>query len=129
MTRFTDDAGWQVEAGYSRAARRGPYIAVSGTTAHGPDGDALHPGDTGAQTRESLRRAIAAVEALGGARADIIRSRVLLGPGADWTAAARAHRDRLGDIAPANSMYVVGGLLGTGFLVEVELDAVVQAES
>jgi enamine deaminase RidA (YjgF/YER057c/UK114 family) len=111
------------DAGYSRAARQGDLIAVSGTTAHGPDGSALRPGDTYGQTVECLRRAVAAVEKLGGARTSVLRTRLLLAPGADWQEAARAHAEVLGDVAPANSTYVVGSLIGPGFLVEVEVDA------
>ncbi|MGR6318947.1 DUF885 family protein [Micromonospora soli] len=121
--RFRDGTGWEESAGYSRAARQGNSIAVSGTTAHGPDGSALHPGDTYAQTVECLHRAVAAVEKLGGARTSVLRTRLLLAPGADWRAAARAHAEVLGDVAPANSTYVVGSLIGPDFLVEVEVDA------
>jgi enamine deaminase RidA (YjgF/YER057c/UK114 family)/ketosteroid isomerase-like protein len=121
--RFRDGTGWEESAGYSRAARQGDLIAVSGTTAHGPDGSALHPGDTYGQAVECLRRAVAAVEKLGGARTSVLRTRLLLAPGADWQEAARAHAEVLGDVAPANSTYVVGSLIGPGFLVEVEVDA------
>jgi enamine deaminase RidA (YjgF/YER057c/UK114 family)/ketosteroid isomerase-like protein len=121
--RFRDGAGWEEQAGYSRAARQGSAIAVSGTTAHGPDGSALYPGDTYAQTAECLRRAVAAVEELGGARTSVLRTRLLLAPAADWREASRAHAEALGDVAPANSTYVVGSLIGPDFLVEVEVDA------
>lgn len=121
--RYRDTSAWEEMAGYSRAARHGDRIAVSGTTAHGPDGSALHPGDTFEQTRTALRRTIEAVERLGGTRSDVIRTRVLLAPDADWEAAARAHAELLGDIAPANTTLYVGGLIGEGFLVEVEVDA------
>ncbi|MCW2637869.1 MAG: hypothetical protein JWP76_175 [Dactylosporangium sp.] len=121
--RFRDGTGWEERAGYSRAARQGDTIAVSGTTAHGPDGSTLHPGDTYAQTVECLRRAVAAVEKLGGARTSVLRTRLLLAPAADWQEAARAHAEVLGDVAPANSTYVVGSLIGPDFLVEVEVDA------
>lgn len=122
--RSRDGGGWEELAGYSRAARRGGLIAVSGTTAHGPDGAALFPGDSYGQTRECLHRVLTAVEQLGGRPADVVRTRVLLAPDADWQDAARAHRDVLGTVAPANSMYFVAGLVGAGFLVEVEADAV-----
>ena len=41
--------------------------------------------------------------------------------------AARAHREVLGEVAPANTMLYVAGLIGEGLLVEVELDAEVEA--
>jgi enamine deaminase RidA (YjgF/YER057c/UK114 family) len=126
--RFRDGGGFEVEAGYSRAARAGRRIAVSGTTATGPDGAALHPGDTYLQAREALRRALDAVAALGGAPGDVLRTRVYLAPGADRRGAARAHAELLGEVAPANTTLYVAGLVGDGFLVEVELDAELAGE-
>ncbi len=115
VTRVKDGSGWEEQAGYSRAARQGDLIAVSGTTADGPDAYA--------QTLDALRRGVAAVEALGGRRETVFRTRLLLTPDADWEQAARAHAEVLGDVAPANSTYVVNALIGEGFLVEVEIDA------
>jgi len=112
--RFRDGGGWETEAGYSRAARRGSRIVVSGTTA---DGDGAY-----AQARSALERALAAVEALGGRREDIVRTRLYLAPGADWEGAGRAHSELLGDVAPANTTLHVAELIG-GYLVEVEVDA------
>lgn len=124
--RFRDGGGWENEAGYARAARRGSRIAVSGTTADAPDGGAAHPGDTYAQTKAALERALAAVESLGGPRESVVRTRVFLVPDADWRGAARAHREVLGEVAPANTTLQVAGLIGEGFLVEVEVDAEVE---
>jgi enamine deaminase RidA (YjgF/YER057c/UK114 family) len=123
LDRFRDGGGWEEKAGYSRAVRRGPRIEVSGTTATGPDGRALCPGDTGGQTRAALERSLSAAEHLGGRRQDVIRTRVYLAPGADWEAAARVHAELLGDVAPANTTLFVQGLVGEGFLVEVEVEA------
>ena len=123
--RYTDGGGWQEQAGYSRAVRRGAVITVSGTTATGPGGAALCPGDTLGQARICLARVLEAVVALGGEPADVIRTVVYLAPGADWEQAARAHADALGAVAPANTMLYVAGLIGDGFCVEVEAMAVV----
>jgi enamine deaminase RidA (YjgF/YER057c/UK114 family) len=125
--RFTDDTAWQEQAGYSRAVRRGNVVMVSGTTATGPDGAALHPGDTGAQARECLRRVERALAALGAGLDDVVRTVVYLAPGASWQQAADAHRDVLGPVGPANTMLYVAGLIGDGFLVEIEAQAVVLA--
>jgi enamine deaminase RidA (YjgF/YER057c/UK114 family) len=121
--RHFDGSGWEELAGYARAVRHGTRIEVSGTTAHGPDGDALHPGDTYRQTLVCLRRALGAVEALGGQVGSVLRSRIYLVPAADWRGAARAHAELLGAVRPANTTLVVHGLVGEGFLVEVELAA------
>jgi enamine deaminase RidA (YjgF/YER057c/UK114 family) len=123
--RVRDGSGWQDVGGYSRAVRRAGLIAVSGTTAHGPDGTALFPGDTYAQARHCLAVVVGAVQALGGAPADIVRTRVLLAPEADWEAATRAHGEAFGAVLPANSTYYVARLIGDGFLVEIEAEAVV----
>ena len=128
QARHRDGTGWEREAGYSRAARSGRRIVVSGTTSNGPNSTVAYPGDTHAQTRHALRLALKAVAALGGRAADVIRTRVYLAPGADWEAAARAHREVLGDVSPANTMLYVGGLIGEGYLVEVEVDAELAVE-
>jgi enamine deaminase RidA (YjgF/YER057c/UK114 family) len=127
--RFDDGSGWQEQAGYSRAVRRGNVITVSGTTATGPDGAALHPGDTGAQARLCLDRIASALTALGASLDDVVRTVVYLAPGADWQQAAQAHRDVLGAVRPANTMLYVHALIGDGlgFLVEIEAQAVVMA--
>ena len=121
--RYRDGAIWEPLAGYSRAARSGNFIAVSGTTA--PGAVELYPGDTYGQATAALGKVVEAVEALGGKRSDIVRTRVMLIPGADVDQACRAHRDVLGDVAPANSLYFVAALIGADLLVEVEADAVV----
>jgi enamine deaminase RidA (YjgF/YER057c/UK114 family) len=119
--RYRDGRGWEEKAGYSRAVRRGARIFVSGTTAE--DASA----DTYGQTRQAIDQALAAIEELGGSKADVVRTRVMLAPDADWMAAARAHVQVLGDIAPANTMLYVAGLIGDGYLVEVELEAEVES--
>jgi enamine deaminase RidA (YjgF/YER057c/UK114 family) len=125
--RFTGDSGWQQQAGYSRAVRRGNLVVVSGTTATGPDGTALHPGDTGAQARLCLSRIGQALTALGASWADVVRTVVYLAPGASWEQAAHAHREVLDAVRPANTMVYVAGLIGDGFLVEIEAQAVVES--
>lgn len=120
-TGVSDGSPWEELAGYRRAVRQGPRIWVSGTTGHVEDGSDL--GDTAAQTRRALERALGAVERLGGRREDVVRSRVYLTPDADWEEAARVHGTLLGAVAPANTMLFVHALIGDGLLVEVELDA------
>lgn len=121
--RFSDGSAYEPLAGYSRAVRRGSRIAVSGTTARvDPEGAGTYE-----QSIECLQRIVAAIEALGGRREDIVRTRVFLVPRADWREAARAHAELLGDVAPANTTLTVAALVGEELLVEIEADAEVLA--
>ena len=106
-------------AGYSRAVRRGSRICVSGTTAR----ETPLPPDTYGQALDCLGRVIEAVEGLGGSKGSIVRTRLYLAPGADWSQAAAAHRELLSDVSPANTLVFVAALVGSGLLIEVEADA------
>jgi enamine deaminase RidA (YjgF/YER057c/UK114 family) len=121
----SDGTAFEQLAAYARAVRVGRHVAVSGTAALA-DGVVLHPGDTHAQTREALSRALAAAAKLGVAAADVIRTRLLLAQGCDWHGAVRAHGEVFAGIYPANTTYFVTGFIPEGVLVEVELDAIVE---
>lgn len=121
--RFRDGGGFEAVAGYARAARHGDRIAVSGTGDVASDGSVGHPGDTYAQTRSSLERALAAVVELGGRHEDVIRTRLYLTRESDWREAVRAHRELLGGIDPANTTLYVAGFIAEEMLVEVEVEA------
>jgi enamine deaminase RidA (YjgF/YER057c/UK114 family) len=123
--RQTYGEGSQFEevAAYSRAVRIGAHVSVSGTAPMDADGPVL-PGDAYGQTLFAIRKALAAAEALGATPADVLRTRVLLAPGADWEGAVRAHAEIFADVRSANTTYFVAGFI-PDVLVEVELDAVV----
>ena len=118
--RHFDGSRYEDLAGYARAARRGPHIAVSGTI----DQDAeTRPTDTHAQVRAAFETALAAVRALGGETQDVIRTRIYLAPGADWLEASRAHAALFADVRPANTTIIAHGFIAANALVEVEIDA------
>ena len=123
-----DGSAFETVAAYARAVRAGALIAVSGTAAPTPTARALMPGDAYGQAREAIARAVAAVEAARwtprGRGAD---AHAASSPGADWRGAAQAHGEAFAGVDPANTTLVVAGLLPEGVLVEVELDAVVDA--
>lgn len=125
MQRVRSGGKFERLASYSRAARNGDIIAVSGTAALDQHGRAMFPGDPGAQTREALRRALAAAEELGARREDVVRTRIFLLAGADWSGAIEAHGELFADVDPANTTLHVAEFIPQDCLVEVELDAVV----
>jgi enamine deaminase RidA (YjgF/YER057c/UK114 family) len=105
----------------------GDRILVSGTTATGPDGAVVGPGDPAAQARFVLDRIERAIADLGGRLEDVVRTRVYLLRIEDWEPVARVHGERFGAIRPANTL-VEARLVGDGYLVEIEAEAVVAGE-
>jgi enamine deaminase RidA (YjgF/YER057c/UK114 family) len=126
--RFRTGGAFERVAAYSRAARHGSRIVVSGTADLGPEGSAAHPGDAYAQTRAALERSLEAVVALGGRKEDVLLTRILLVEGADWRGAVKAHREIFEGLDPANTTVFVAALIPEGALVEVEVEAEVEPD-
>ena len=120
---YCEGSRFEELAAYSRAVRVGAHVSVSGT-APIDAGGLVHLDHAYGQTLFALRKAMAATAALGAGPEDVLRTRLLLAPGADWEGAVRAHGEVLADVRPANTTYFVGGFV-PDVLVEVELDAVV----
>lgn len=116
----TSGAEWEGRYGYRRAVRVGDVVAVSGTTAPGPDAYA--------QARAAFQIALDALAQLGGGAADVVRTRMYVTDIVrDAEAVGRAHREAFGAAPPAATMVEVSALVAPGLLVEVEVDAVVAA--
>ncbi len=115
---------WEDLAGFARAVRRGDRIFVSGTTA--THGDRLVGGDSPtSQAHFCLDKIEGAIQSLGGSLDDIVRTRIYVANPDVAEAVSRAHGARLGHLQPANTL-VQAGLIGEGYLVEMEAEAVVE---
>jgi enamine deaminase RidA (YjgF/YER057c/UK114 family) len=116
---------WGDIVGYSRAVRVGNLVFVSGTTASGPEGQALHPGEPGPQTRLILDRIDAALAKLGASLKDVVETRIYMRDIAQWEAVGRVHGEVFADIRPATTMVEVSQLITPDLLVEISAMAVV----
>ena len=110
--------------GYSRALRVGNQVFLAGTAAVGDDGNTVGIGDPTAQMRRCLEIAEKAFAQLGASLDDVVRTRVFITDIANADAIGRVHGEVFGEIRPASTM-VTAGMLNPEWLLELELDAVI----
>ncbi len=125
IRRVSSGARWEKIHGYCRAVRNGPFIAVSGTTAVGEDGEIVAPDDAYLQARRCIEIIREALEACDAGLTDVIRTRIYLTDVDDWQAVARAHSEAFGEIPPASTMLETSRLIDPAMRLEMEADAVV----
>ncbi|EED17178.1 YjgH family protein [Talaromyces stipitatus ATCC 10500] len=136
---YGTNSPWELSIGHYRAVRHGQLIYVSGSTAADPDSSpnapgVLFPGDARKQALYTFGKIIDAIKALGGRGAEsIVRTRMFVRRQEDCSPVSEAFRDILGrdngsGIGTAATMVIVAGFCDPNMLVEIECDAVADAE-
>lgn len=114
--------------GYSRAVRVGNRIDVAGCAPIEPDGTST-PGDAGVQAARCIAIIGEALAALGGSFADVVRTRMYITDAADSDLVGRAHGSAFKNVRPASTMLVVPALIRPEWKVEIEAEAIIEADT
>lgn len=115
--------------GFSRAVRVGNHISVSGTAAIGPEGKTSGVGDAAAQARRIFEIVAGALAEAGASLKNVVRTRIMLRKIDDWKAVGEVHGEVFGEIRPATCFVEVTRFIDPDWLVEIEVDAIVEGES
>ena len=121
--RVTSGTPWEPKVGYSRAVRVGSRVHVSGTTATGPAGAIVGPGDPYRQTVQTLDNIERALRAAGSSLAAVVRVRIFVTDIGDFPSIARALGERFRPIRPTMTLVAVSALVDPAMRVEIEVEA------
>lgn len=124
--RVSSASPYEALFGFCRALRLGDSVWVAGTAPIGPDGETVGPGDPEAQARRCFEICEQALAALGAGLRHVVRTRMMLTRIEDWEVIGRVHGEFFRQAPPVSTMVQVAGLIDPQWLIEVEVEAVVE---
>ena len=111
--------------GFSRVVRVGNHLSVGGTAPIDTEGNTVGLGDPAAQVRQCFETIESCLLQAGASMSDVVRTRMLLTRISDWEEVAKVRGEYFKDILPVDTVMQVGSFIDPDWLVEVEVDAVV----
>lgn len=123
--RVSSGSPYEARVGFSRAAREGSVIAISGTAPLSPDGETVGTNDPASQARRCFEIIGEALSESGSSIRHVIRTRIYLTRIDDWEAVAPVHGEFFEEVRPASTVVQVSRFIDPEWLVEVEADAVI----
>jgi len=123
--RVRSGSPYEAAYGFARAVRVGNRVLVAGTAPIPPPGEEPATGAYGQMLRCG-EIALGAIEAAGAGPGDVVRTRMFIVDPDDADEVGRAHGELFGDAVPVATMVVVAALLDPAWLVEIEVEAIVE---
>jgi len=114
--------------GFSRVVRVGNHVSVGGTAPIDAYGKTVGVGDPEAQARQCFETIESCLAQAGASMNDVVRTRMLLTRISDWEQIAKVRGEYFKDILPVDTVMEVGSFINPDWLVEVEVDAVIDAD-
>jgi len=100
-------------------------VSVGGTAPIDTDGKTVGVGDPAEQVRQCFETIESCLSQAGASMSDVVRTRMLLTRISDWEQIAKVRGEYFKDILPVDTVMQVNGFINPDWLVEVEVDAVI----
>jgi len=124
-TNIPTPSPYAATLGFSRAVRVGDHVVLGGTAPLGADGRTVGVGDPAAQARRCFEIIADALHAAGASLEHVVRTRTLLTDIEHWRAVAAVRAEFFADIRPVETVMQVSRFIDPEWLVEIEVDAVI----
>jgi enamine deaminase RidA (YjgF/YER057c/UK114 family) len=124
--RISSGSPYEPVIGFSRAIRIADRVLVSGTGPIWPDGSCAD--DAGLQARRCFEITTKALTQASAQLSDVVRTRMFLRSARDAESVGAVHGELFASVRPAATMVVVAALLDERWKVEIEAEALLQAE-
>ena len=124
-TLIASTSPYASKLGFSRAVKVGNFICIGGTAPIDENGNTVGVNDPAAQTRQCFKTIIAALEEAGASLNDVVRTRMLLTNIDIWKEVAEVRGEYFKDIRPVDTVMEVSQFINPEWLIEIEVDAVV----
>ena len=115
--------------GFSRAVRVGNHVSVGGTAPIDSEGRTVGVDDPALQAHQCFETIEAALKQAGASLKDVVRTRMLLTRISDWEAIAEVRGKYFKNVRPVDTVMEVSRFINPDWLVEVEVDAVIDQGS
>ena len=125
---ISSGAKWEALVGYSRAVRVGNIVHISGTVAADANGQLVGENDATAQARFILQKIEKYLNEAGAEMRHVIRTRMFVTDAGLWEEVGRVHHEFFGDVCPVTTLVEVSALIGSGYLIEIEAEALIHDE-
>jgi enamine deaminase RidA (YjgF/YER057c/UK114 family) len=123
---------WSIPSPFSQGWRIGDLVFVGGQLSADENGDVIGRGDIEVQTRNTFENITRVLEEAGASWKDVVKINTYYtydGPeeeaGDFWRRMTKVRMEYLADPGPCGTAVRVGGFMSDGFLIEVEVIAVV----
>ncbi len=124
-TNYASGTNWESEVGYSRAVKKDNTIEVPGTVASSAQGTIVGSGNAYEQTRYIIEKIGNILKEAGASLNDVVRTRMFVTDISRFKEYGKAHGEFFSQIRPCTSMIEVKGLVEPGYLIEIEVTAIV----
>ena len=124
--KVSSGAKWEDIVGYSLAVKVNNQVFVTGTVAVDADNNLVGGDSAYLQTQFILQKIEQVLQQCGASLNDVVRTRLFVTDISRWEEYGKAHGEVFGTIRPCTTMVEVSKLIAPEYLIEIEVDAVIE---